>query len=309
VTPIAKEKFSSMEGFKGATEDGAAAWSEDLPERITLPPVLCPPWSLSHCEHVHELASDGAEVAIPCQCAMRRLTVESKPQEAPSTPAGECLLQATPSSVSPHPLSAPPSSPVPMMGLPMLLQPWEAMQDGNAAATPLPPMAETHEEASTANQNATLAINCESKDELASSVSVEAGRLSPIQASSMDSHGQQHVQDVEAPSQNGLKPPPLTQGQAPSQAPAKAHPPPPPGNIMAVMRAKRSASKLKRSTQMGSLYRHLRDRVEGSGVTHGSKRRQGKKTKVPAGTKGDAGQGMADALAEMTKRYCEQNLR
>jgi hypothetical protein len=82
---------------------------------------------------------------------------------------------------------------------------------------------------------------------------------------------------------------------------------------MAVMRAKRSASKLKRSTQMGSLYRHLRDRVEGSGVTHGSKRQQGKKAKVPPMTKqSDAGQGMANALAEMTKRYrrCrEQNLR
>jgi hypothetical protein len=203
-----------MEGSKGATAEGGA-WSDDLPERITLPPVLCPPRSLSHCEHVHDLPSDGAEVTIPCQCVMR-LTVESKAQEAPSTPTGECLLPATPSSVSPHPLSAPPSSLIPMMGLPMLRQPWEAMQDGNAAATPLPPMAQYHEEASTTNQNATLAIDCESKDKLASSVSVEAGRLSPIQASSMDSHGQQHVQDVEPPSQNGLTPLLPTQGQEPS---------------------------------------------------------------------------------------------
>jgi hypothetical protein len=76
--------------------------------------------------------------------------------------------------------------------------------------------AQYHEEASMTNQNATLAIDCESKDKLASSVSVEAGRLSPIRASSMDSHGQQHVQDVEPPSQNGLTPLLLTQGQEPS---------------------------------------------------------------------------------------------
>jgi Wiskott-Aldrich syndrome protein len=55
---------------------------------------------------------------------------------------------------------------------------------------------------------------------------------------------------------------------------------------------------------MCSLYRRLRDRVEGSGSTHGGKRPQnGKRLRTAVAPKSDAGgQGMADALAEMTKR-------
>jgi hypothetical protein len=49
-------------------------------------------------------------------------------------------------------------------------------------------------------------------------------------------------------------------------------------------------------------YRHLRDRVEGS-CAHGGKAQARKKPRTPGGPKGgDTGQGMADALAEMTKR-------
>uniref|UniRef100_A0A0E0K6I7 Uncharacterized protein n=1 Tax=Oryza punctata TaxID=4537 RepID=A0A0E0K6I7_ORYPU len=52
----------------------------------------------------------------------------------PPTPAGDHnVMQTTPSLVSPHPLSAPPPSPIPVEGLPMLLLSWEAIQDGNPA--------------------------------------------------------------------------------------------------------------------------------------------------------------------------------
>jgi len=90
------------------------------------------------------------------------------------------------------------------------------------------------------------------------------------------------------------------QGAPPANV-SRAPPPPPPGSISAALRAKKTAGKLKRSAQMGTLYRHLRDRVEGP-CTHGGKRQTGKKPRTPGGSKSEAGQGMADALAEMTKR-------
>ncbi|KAF8779469.1 hypothetical protein HU200_002607 [Digitaria exilis] len=96
-----------------------------------------------------------------------------------------------------------------------------------------------------------------------------------------------------------LPPPSLVQEGSPAKV-SRAPPPPPPGNISAALRAKKAACKLRRSTQMGTLYRHLRDRVEGSGCTHGGKAQA--KNKTPGGHKSNAGLGMADALAEMTKR-------
>ncbi|KAL1537506.1 hypothetical protein AAHA92_30012 [Salvia divinorum] len=76
-------------------------------------------------------------------------------------------------------------------------------------------------------------------------------------------------------------------------------PPPPPG--AACLRLKKSATKLKRSSQMGNLYRTLKGKVEGS-VLHGKS--AGRKAKVGGGGGASDGgkQGMADALAEMTKR-------
>ncbi|KAK3155547.1 hypothetical protein QOZ80_2BG0204590 [Eleusine coracana subsp. coracana] len=316
VIPIAKEKLSSMESSKDTNAAGRASWSEDMPERRTLRPVLCRPRSPSHREYVHDrqyamtLTEDSKTQEAPRQGAGESGFTRKDDQacrcEPPSTPAADCLLETTPSSVLPHLLSAPPPSPVPTMGLPMLQQQWEVKQDSIAVAATSPPStAQSHRghqavAASTENQIAALDIGSENKGEKASSVSVEADK--PSSASSMNSHEEPLVQDVKLPVQNAPPTPTLGQEPLPSQIPAKAPPPPPPVNISAVLSAKRAASKLKRSAQMGSLYRHLRDRVEGSGVTRGGKRLHGKKAKAPAGTKGDAGQGMADALAEMTKR-------
>ncbi|XP_076948847.1 uncharacterized protein At4g04980-like [Bidens hawaiensis] len=77
-------------------------------------------------------------------------------------------------------------------------------------------------------------------------------------------------------------------------------PPPPPavGNGGKLLR--KSVSKLKRSSQMGCLYRTLKAKVEGSGVK--TKTLQRKDSKVALSSGGSEKMGMADALAEMTKR-------
>ncbi|KAF7115933.1 hypothetical protein RHSIM_RhsimUnG0043100 [Rhododendron simsii] len=94
-------------------------------------------------------------------------------------------------------------------------------------------------------------------------------------------------------SSNGpVPPPPMPLGKG-------AAPPPPPGLGGArSLRPKKAATKLKRSSQMGNLYRVLKGKVEGSSL-HG-KSSHGKKSKAGAPAGGQ--QGMADALAEMTKR-------
>ncbi|KAK9056320.1 hypothetical protein SSX86_027410 [Deinandra increscens subsp. villosa] len=77
-------------------------------------------------------------------------------------------------------------------------------------------------------------------------------------------------------------------------------PPPPPatGNSGRVLR--KSDSRLRRSSQMGCLYRQLKAKVEGSGTK--PKTLQRKDSKVGAASGGGEKKGMADALAEMTKR-------
>ncbi|CAO2047117.1 unnamed protein product [Urochloa humidicola] len=345
VIPMAKEMFSLMESSRStnavsSSSSAAAAatiWPEDLPERRSLPPVLC------HIKSAGHHLSDSAKVATSCQDgAMRhteQLTVQDPVprQEAaegqgcigeddqtrrcdpPSTPTGDSLLlQTTPSSVSPHPLSAPPPSPMSLLGLPMLLHSWEAMQDDKATAPSMD--AQPPEEAAPTAQQDMAGVNC-SNDDSAISVSMEGGQ--PSSPSSMDGnatmpsvpppllpvHIEQEGPSTDKPveavavasTSSPLRPPSLEQGEPPGSKVSRAPPPPPPGNIAAVLRAKKAACKLKRSTQMGTLYRHLRDRVEGS-CTHGGKAQARKKGRTLGGPKSGAGQGMADALAEMTKR-------
>ncbi|KAI6703805.1 hypothetical protein NL676_012941 [Syzygium grande] len=88
-----------------------------------------------------------------------------------------------------------------------------------------------------------------------------------------------------------LPPPPFGKGGA-------APPPPPPLGATRSLRPKKSSTKLKRSTQIGNLYRLLKGKVEGSSLK--GRCADGRKSKVGASCGGK--QGMADALAEMTKR-------
>lgn len=78
-----------------------------------------------------------------------------------------------------------------------------------------------------------------------------------------------------------------------------APPPPPPLGVAKALRPRKSNNKLRRSTHMGNLYRVLKGKLEGS--TSLGKNSQGRKSAIGGSTGGK--QGMADALAEMTKRF------
>uniref|UniRef100_A0A2C9U5U6 Hydroxyproline-rich glycoprotein family protein n=1 Tax=Manihot esculenta TaxID=3983 RepID=A0A2C9U5U6_MANES len=100
-------------------------------------------------------------------------------------------------------------------------------------------------------------------------------------------------------------PPPLSptaQGGAPpppamAQENRGASPPPPPGAGRS-LRPKKAQTKLRRSSQMGNLYRVLKGKVEGGNPN--VKQASGRKGSAPANSGGK--QGMADALAEITKK-------
>jgi hypothetical protein len=104
-------------------------------------------------------------------------------RDPPLTPTGDscALLQLTPSSVSPHPLSAPPPSPVPLLGMPMLLRSWEeeAVQDDNAAVVSSPTDAQPAEEAAPTAQQGAVDVG-----DSAISVPMEAGQ--PSSSSAVD---------------------------------------------------------------------------------------------------------------------------
>ncbi|WOK96558.1 hypothetical protein Cni_G05265 [Canna indica] len=75
--------------------------------------------------------------------------------------------------------------------------------------------------------------------------------------------------------------------------------PPPPMKAAKLLHAKKTGTKLKRSAQMGYLYRVLKGKVEGSSLD--GKTFYGRKNQT-GNSSGDRTKGMADALAEMTKR-------
>ncbi|KAM6550272.1 hypothetical protein CsatB_000080 [Cannabis sativa] len=75
-------------------------------------------------------------------------------------------------------------------------------------------------------------------------------------------------------------------------------PPPPPFGAKISLRPKKTDSKLKRSTQIGNLYRRLKSKVEGTNNNPNGRKNNG----IRSGTNGGK-QGMADALAEITKRF------
>eukprot|EP00253_Pinus_taeda_P012990 PITA_12990 len=76
-------------------------------------------------------------------------------------------------------------------------------------------------------------------------------------------------------------------------------PPPPPSNSIKALRPRRSNSKLKRSSQIGNLYRVLKGKVEGAGQTCKSSQAR---RKLISGGSNNSSQGMAEALAEITRR-------
>ncbi|KAI7736261.1 hypothetical protein M8C21_022711, partial [Ambrosia artemisiifolia] len=104
-----------------------------------------------------------------------------------------------------------------------------------------------------------------------------------------------------------IPPPPSTassDGSVPTSQPVQevkgGAPPPPPGVGNSGKLLRKSVSKLRRSSQMGCLYRQLKAKVEGSGTKN--KTVQKKDSKVVAASGSNEKKGMADALAEMTRR-------
>lgn len=93
-------------------------------------------------------------------------------------------------------------------------------------------------------------------------------------------------------------PPPPVPGVGRGSGGGGGPPPPPPGGAGRCLRVK-ATTKLKRSTHLGNLYRTLKGKVEGSSFNGKSCGRRGSIGQTTGGIK----QGMADALAEMTKRY------
>ncbi|KAE9607198.1 hypothetical protein Lalb_Chr09g0327531 [Lupinus albus] len=98
-------------------------------------------------------------------------------------------------------------------------------------------------------------------------------------------------------------PGPLKGGSVPPMATPRgiggAAPPPPPPGVERSLRPK-ATTKLKRSTQLGNLYRTLKGKVEGSSLN--GKPSAGRKCAIGGASNGGGKQGMADALAEITKR-------
>ncbi|KAH9623638.1 hypothetical protein KSS87_010071 [Heliosperma pusillum] len=102
------------------------------------------------------------------------------------------------------------------------------------------------------------------------------------------------------PPPGGAAPPPPPPFGLKGGPPGKVGPPPPPPGGARSLRAKLT-TKLKRSSHMGSMYRALKGKVEGSSLP--GKSSQGKKSGGSGGgASGGGGQSMAEALAEMTKR-------
>jgi len=223
-----------MESSSSATAASASsAWPEDLPlpER-GLPPVLCRTRSPAHRGSASHRPSDGDEVAMPRQdgtarhaghCKVRTPAPgleedgqtsssrhEPEPPSTPSPTVDSLPLQSTPSSVSPHLLSAPPPSPIPVVGLPMLLQSWEAMQDGHAAAAVVPPTVVAQpsdsEAAPTTAPRDTTPVST-SMEGSTSFASLEAGQPS-MDSPSPNGSTQPLVQDSNAIVPNVPPPPP-----------------------------------------------------------------------------------------------------
>lgn len=99
-------------------------------------------------------------------------------------------------------------------------------------------------------------------------------------------------------------PPPIITPQINPLSKGVAPPPPPPLSLVNIVRLKRVASKLKRSSQMGNLYRLLKGKLEGSSLKVRSSSQT--ITKVEGSHKGTTG--MAEALSEITKRSYIYNM-
>ncbi|XP_073056069.1 uncharacterized protein [Primulina eburnea] len=248
---------------------------------------------------------DGPDYAMKVDTIKETLVKLSPPTQPPVatlSPIGLTLPSMTLHKLAPSPPPPPPPcvKPQKLVPTPPPSPPQMALRDGSP---PLPPHVMCSERVSAPPP---LPPPVMSSEIVSPAQMISRNNAPPLPLHVMSSESvyappppQPHVvssEIVSAPPpgmtpRNGAQPPtpPMAKG---------AVPPPPPGLGGAKsLRLVKSASKLKRSSQMCNLYRLLKGKVEGSSA---DVKVSGRKGRVGAASGGK--QGMADALAEMTKR-------
>lgn len=217
------------------------------------------------------------EEAIPVSSS----SPSPSPSLTPSSPPTPCILQSPPSMTmveTTPPPPPPPPPPAPSMIRPNVTLPPPVPTPPNVAAPPPPPPPPPPPSAAPKLEQSASAIS-----------------VPPPPPPPPGSAATAPPPPPPIPSKGGSvpAPPPPARGGGNGGGP----PPPPPLGGGRSLRAK-ATTKLKRSTQLGNLYRTLKGKVEGESLTVKS---AGKKGAIGGASNGGK-QGMADALAEMTKR-------
>lgn len=136
----------------------------------------------------------------------------------------------------------------------------------------------------------------------------EAGELKPV-AKEVKGNSEPTVAIPEIPSKGPVQavPPPMMLSKGSALPPQKRPGPPPPPPLGATKSQLRKAAmtKLKRSTQMSTLFRNLQKKVEGSSKDVGlaNERKAATRTKGQIGGSNGGKEGLAASLAELTKRF------
>lgn len=245
--------------------------------------VLCQKNEIIEEQKQDEKGNSQVNKAEPLEKIEDNCTEIRTPKNSSTTPTEELLPPSSYPDLSPNvacSVPSPPPPPPPMLQInlaaPLLPPPPTPLSQPNIAAPPPPPPPPTMFQPN-----------------------VKASRpLPPPPPSPPGTLGAASATPPPPP------PPPGKSGAAPPPAPLMPHangapPPPPPALGAARSLRPKKATKLKRSSQMGSLYRLLKGKVEGNDLSRSPSGRKSLGAGAPAGGK----QGMADALAEMTKRY------
>ncbi|GKV00889.1 hypothetical protein SLEP1_g13500 [Rubroshorea leprosula] len=203
------------------------------------------------------------------------------------TEAGLPLPPPTPPMLQPNEA---PTGPLPSPPSPMLLPSLEAI---GLSLPPPPPMSQPN------------------AAEVAAAKPLSTLSQSPL---GLPARGPTSLPPLPPPTGSGAPPPPPLGSAAPAKGPPPppppmgtkgtrpganrmAPPPPPPGGRSLAVR--KPTTKLKRSSNMSNLYRVLKGKIEGKSQTG---KLRGRKASVGSSAPAGGKQGMADALAEMTKR-------
>ncbi|XVE51290.1 hypothetical protein DITRI_Ditri02bG0028200 [Diplodiscus trichospermus] len=310
------------------TTDGSNAASPKLsPDVAPTPPsspsLTQPPKVSGNMEVAAEkspsLPATAAEVSSPCPELSTDMETEIELLSSPLTPSAKNLspsAQSQPTKLSTDMeidiRTPPPTPPTPPTSLAFLLQ---NVVSGEPPLPPPPPLPTRLQPNVEAAKSALVATAPQLPSPLSTQLTNAGAPHPPPPPDPLKSNvvatGAPHPHPPPVPLQSNvmatgppLQPPPNISGSPsgtpppPTSVAKGASPPPPPLAAAKSLSSRKSHTKLKRSSHMGNLYRILKHKVEGRPV-------QGKSCNVKrsgAGTSSSGKQGMADALAEMTKR-------